>query len=54
MRSDKFIGIARMVSIYERKHDVIFKYVEINLSGQKSRGLPQPTTTQQTSDLFLR
>ena len=39
MRSDKFIGMARMVSIYGRKRDVIFKYVEINSSGQKSREL---------------
>ena len=40
MRSDKFIGTARMVSIYGRKHDVIFKYVEINSSGQKSNNCP--------------
>ena len=44
MRSDKFIGTVRMVSIYGRKNDVIFKYVEINSSGQKSRGLPETTT----------
>ena len=41
------MGTARIVSIYARKHDVIFKYAEINLSGQKSRGLTQPTTTNQ-------
>ena len=50
MWSDKFIGMAHMVSIYGRKYDVIFKHVEINLSGQNSRRLPQP---QQTSDQFL-
>ena len=48
------MGTARMVSIYGRKHDVIFKYVEINLSGQKSRGLPQPTTTNQRPIFTLK
>ena len=50
MRSDEFIGTAGMVSICGRKYDVIFKYIEINSSGQNSRGLPQ---SQQISDRFL-
>ena len=44
---DEFVGTAHMVSIYGRKYDVIF--LEINSSGQNSRGLPEP---QQTSDQF--
>ena len=32
MRPDEFIGTACMVSIYDRKHDFIFKRIEINLS----------------------
>ena len=51
MRSDKFIGKARMVSMYDRKYNVILKHVEINSSGQNSGRLPQP---QQTSDRVLR
>ena len=39
MRSEKFIGTARMVSIYGSTHDVILKYVERNSSGKKSRRL---------------
>ena len=41
---------ACMVSTYDRKYDVIFKYVEIMSSGQNSHGLPQP---QQTSEHVL-
>ena len=33
MRLDKFIGTACMLSIYGRKYDVIFKYVEIIFIG---------------------
>ena len=51
MKSDKFIGTARMVSMYDRKYNVILKHVEINSSGQNSGRLPQP---QQTSHRFLR
>ena len=51
MRTDKFIGTARMVSIYGRKYDVIFKHAEINSSGQNFRREPQP---HETSDQFLR
>ena len=29
MRSDKFVGMVLMVSIYGRKYDVIFKDVEM-------------------------
>ena len=43
--------MARMVSIYGRKYDIIFKYTEINSSGQNSQQLPQP---QQTSSQLLR
>ena len=39
MRLGEFIGTARMLSIYGRKYDVIFKYIEINSLGQNSRGL---------------
>ena len=49
-RSNKFIDTACMVSIYDRKYDVIFKYVEIKSSGQNSHELPQP---QQTSEHVL-
>ena len=45
--SDKLIGTVRMVSIYDRKYNVIFKYMDINSAGQNSHGLPQP---QETSD----
>ena len=34
MRSDKFIGTARIVSIYGRKFDVIFKHAELNSLGR--------------------
>ena len=54
MRSDKFIGMACIVSIFGHKHDVIFKYVEINSSGEKSRRLPQPTTTNQRPIYMLK
>ena len=48
MRFGEFIGMTRMVSIYDRKkYNVIFKYIETNSLGQNSRGLPQ-----QTSDRF--
>ena len=38
-RSDEFIVTAGSVSIHSHKDDVIFKYIEINSSGQNSRGL---------------
>ena len=41
MRFGEFIGTARMVSIYGRKYDVMFKYMETNSSGQNSHGLPR-------------
>ena len=36
VRFDELIGTTRMVSIYGRKYDVMFKYIEINSSGQDS------------------
>ena len=48
MRSDELVGTAHMVSIYGRKYDVIFKYTEINSSGENSRGLPQPQQTDKS------
>ena len=50
-RTDKFIGTARMVSIYGRKYDIIFKHAEINSSEQNFCRVPQP---HETSDRFLR
>ena len=47
MRFGQFTGTARMVFIYGRKYNIIFKYTEINSSRQNSRGLPQ-----QISDRF--
>lgn len=41
MRFGEFIGTARMVPIYGRKHDVILKYIEVNSSGQNSRAANQ-------------
>ena len=38
-RFSEFIGTAHMVSIYGRKYDVMFKYIEINSSGQNPPGL---------------
>ena len=43
-----------MVSEYGCTHDIIFKYVEINSSGQKSRGLPQSTTINQQPIFTLK
>ena len=54
MRSDKLIETVRMISICGRKYDVIFKYVEINSSGQKSGGLLQPNTINQRPIFTLK
>ena len=42
------------VSINGYTYDIIFQYAEINLSGQKSRGLPQPTRTNQQPIFTLK
>ena len=45
MRSDKFMGTALMVSIYGRKHDVIFKYVETtDITRTTTTNLNNPVT----------
>ena len=45
MRFGEFIGTARMVYIYGRKYDVMFKYIEINSS--EGRTHAEYTTTNQ-------
>ena len=39
MSFGEFIGMGGVVLIYGRKYNVMFKYIEINSSGQNSRRL---------------
>ena len=47
MRSDKLIGMIRMVSIYGSRYDIIFKYTKYICQGRIHVAHHNPTTNQQ-------